>query len=84
MYLGERRDAGDQDAGLICYRFCLRDAVLDWSQLILSEAAVCGDGTVRSSRSHQLGLIVTVEGVSPATISREKATMWPLRAVLFA
>ena len=44
---------------------------------------VCGDVTVRSSRSHQLGLIAMVGGVSPATMSREKAAMWPSSAVLF-
>ena len=52
--------------------------------LVTSEAAVCCDGMGRSSRSHQSSLIAIVGGVSPATMSREKAKMWPSSTVLFA
>ena len=50
---------------------------LSGRSLATSEAAVCSDGMGRSLRSHQLGLIEMVGGVSPATMSQEKATMWP-------
>ena len=39
--------------------------------LATSEAAMCGDGTGRSSRPHQLSLIALVGGVSLATMSQE-------------
>ena len=41
--------------------------------LLISEAAVSFDGMGRSSRSHQSSLMVMVGGVSPATMSQEKA-----------
>ena len=53
-------------------------------RLVTLEAAVCGNETRRSSRSHQLGLVGMLGGVSPATFSREKATMWLSSAVLIA
>ena len=52
--------------------------------LVTLEAAVCGNETRRSSRSHQLVLVGMLGGVSPATFSREKATMWLSSAVLIA
>ena len=56
-----------------------------WSSglsFMTSVAAVCCDSTGRSSRSHHSFLIVMVVGVSPATMSQEKLTMWPSSAVL--
>ena len=50
--------------------------------LVTSEAAVCCDGTGRSSRFHHSLLIAMVGGVSPAKMSREKAIMWPPIAVV--
>ena len=50
--------------------------------LVTLEAAVCCDGTGRSSRSHHSLLIAMVGGVSPAKMSREKAIMWPPIAVV--
>ena len=50
-----------------------------WSSgliLVTLEAAVCCDGTGCSSRSHHALLIAMVVGVSHATMSRYKATMW--------
>ena len=47
-------------------------------------AAVCCDGTGRSSRSHHSSLIAMVGAVSPTTMLREKATMWLSSAVLLA
>ena len=52
--------------------------------LVTSESDVCCDGTVRSSRSRHSSLIAVVGGVPPATISREKATIWPSSVVLLA
>ena len=49
-----------------------------------SEAAVCCDGTGRSSRFHQSFPIVMVGGVSSAKMFREKSKMWTLSAVLLA
>ena len=43
-----------------------------------SVAYVCGKGTGKYSISHKLGLVDMVGGVSPSTMSREKATMCPL------
>ena len=43
--------------------------------LLTSVAAICCDGTGRSSRSQHSSLIAMVGGVSPATMSREKVTM---------
>ena len=53
------------------------------SLLTLVDAVHC-DGTGRSSRSHHSLLIAMVGGVSPATMLREKAKMWPSSAVLLA
>ena len=58
-----------------------------WSSglsFMTSVAAVCSDGTGRSSRSHHSLLIGMVGGVSPTTMSREKATVWPSSTVLLA
>ena len=58
-----------------------------WSSglsLVTSVPAVCCDGTGKSSRSHHSSLLAMVGGVSPDTMSQEKATMWPASAVLLA
>ena len=47
-------------------------------------AAVCCDGTGWSLRSHHSSLIAMVGGVSPTTMLKEKATMWPSSTVLLA
>ena len=52
--------------------------------LLTSMDAVCCDGTGRYSQSHHSSLITMVGGVSPATMLREKATMWPSSAVLLS
>ena len=52
--------------------------------LVILEAAVCFDGMGWYLRSHKSSLIENVCGLYPATMSREKATMWPLSAVLLA
>ena len=56
-----------------------------WSSdlsLLTSVVAVCSDDTGRSLWSHHSLLIAMVDGVSPATMSREKAKMWLSCAVL--
>ena len=58
-----------------------------WSSglsFLTSVAAVCSDRTGLSSRSYHSSPIAMVGGVSPATMSQEKATMWPSRGVLLA
>ena len=52
--------------------------------LLISEAAVICDGIGWSSRFYHSSLMAMVGGVLPATMSREKATMWTLRAALLA
>ena len=56
-----------------------------WSfglSLMTSVAAVCCDDMSRFLRSHHSLLIAMVGGVPPATMSLEKATVWPSSAVL--
>ena len=49
-----------------------------------SESASCSIGTGRSSWFHHSSSMAMVSGVFPATMSREKATIRPSSAVLFA
>ena len=64
----------------------ISSGMLWYSGLIFltSVAAVCWYSTSRSLRSQHSLLIAMVGGVSPATILREKATMWLSSAVLLA
>ena len=50
--------------------------------LVTSGAAICCGGTGRSLRSYQPSLIAMVGGVSPSTMLRDKAIMWPSSVVL--
>ena len=53
-------------------------------RLETSESAFCCVGTGRSSWFYHYSSMAMVGGVFPATILREKATMRPSSAVLFA
>ena len=52
--------------------------------LLILEAAVICDGTGWSSWFQHSWSIAMVGGVLPVTMLREKATIWPLSAVLLA
>ena len=52
--------------------------------LLILEAAVSCNGTGLYPRFHQSFLVVMVGGVSPAKMSREKASMWISSVVLLA
>ena len=51
--------------------------------LVISEFSFCSVGTGRSLWFHHSSSMAIVGGVSPGKMSREKATIRPLSAVLF-